>query len=161
MPEIKAEKGKRGRPKKTAPVEEKLSRRELIKYEFNMLFSLLRATTATESYQKDFCVTTAASCIRGSKQFGEYLEDRRKEVREAESQQGESAFLLAEERFLKICEKIQQSKDDRILRDRKFLSEVQSLNTSVAAKHLYETSKGIYIDLILPHLNNNRTSTQN
>ena len=146
---------KRNSPEQSDKTEksEKLTHKDLVKFEFNIHFSLHKATTA--SYKIDFCVKTAASCIRGSKEFEEYLKARRKEVKSKfrqMNQEGKTALLLAESCLLKVCEKIQRSKNDRILSDRTFLSEVESLKSSIAAQELYETRKGNFINIVAPQL---------
>lgn len=129
------------------------SAEELCKFEFNLQFSLRRISS--NSFQHDFCVLTAASCIRGSRQFREYLQKRKTEVKSKGrdiTENGNAALVLAESTFLKICERIEQSKDENVLGRKEFLALVTSLQSSSAAEKFYKSREQIFIETVRPEL---------
>jgi len=129
------------------------SAKELCKFEFNLQFSLRRISS--NSFQHDFCVLTAASCIRGSRQFREYLQKRKTEVKSKGreiTENGNAALVLAESTFIKICERVEQSKDETVLGRKDFLALVTSLQSSSAAEKFYKAREQIFIETVRPEL---------
>ena len=130
--------------------EEKL----LTKLEFNLCFSLHKCDV--RKLNGDFCVRTAASCVRNSEIFQIHLKKRLAEVRAKFKQMnkdGRTAEVVAESKLLRICEQIAASKDDSIFNNIAFRALVHSWRTSPASKDIYETRKQIYKDIVAPELN--------
>jgi len=126
---------------------------DLCKFEFNVQFALRRCST--DKFSRDFCVLTAASCIRNSRQFREYLKQRKTQVKAKGreiTENGNAALVLAESTFLKICERIEQSKDETMLGSQEFIALVNSLQSSSAAEEFYKAREEVFIDTVRPEL---------
>jgi len=129
------------------------SAKDLCKFEFNLQFSLRRIPA--DRFSHDFSALTATSSIRGSRQFREYLQDRKAQVKAKGRdiiENGNAALVLAESIFLKICERVIQSKDESVLVSEDFLAMVNSLKSSSAAEKFYNERKKVFIDTVRPEL---------
>ena len=107
------------------------SPKNLLKYEFNLLFSLQRLKP-TDDLSKDFCFKTAASCIRGADPFKIFIKLKEKEnLRKRneldlfedlpyELRCNETARLNAEAHFFNICERIFAAKNEELYSEKVF-----------------------------------------
>ena len=113
------------------------SPKNLLKYEFNLLFSL-RRLAPTDDLSKDFCFTIAASCIRGADPFKIFIKEREKEMQRKRNELdlfdelpyelrcNETARLNAESHFFNICERIYNAKNEELYSDKDFRWFVES-----------------------------------
>ena len=113
------------------------SPKNLLKYEFNLLFSL-RRLAPTDDLSKDFCFTTAASRIRGADPFKTFIKKKEKEMQRKRNELdlfeelpyelrcNETARLSAEAHFFNICERIYNAKSDELYSDKDFRWFVES-----------------------------------
>jgi hypothetical protein len=68
------------------------------------------------------------------------------------TENGNAALVLAESTFLKICERIEQSKDETMLGSQEFIALVNSLQSSSAAEEFYKAREEVFIDTVHPEL---------
>ncbi|CBY30875.1 unnamed protein product [Oikopleura dioica] len=138
------------------------SPKNLLKYEFNLLFSL-RGLKTIADLPKDFCFKAAASCIHGAEAFKIFIENKEKEVERKKKELAsfldlpyelrcsETARLNAETHFFKICERIFRAENEEMYSDKDFQWFVECFKQLPGSERLYDNRKKKYIEEIAPH----------